>query len=179
MIFDEIIAPALEFYDRTNEQYKSLFDKLSPLKFKKDASEHDLEHNKITFYDDQKKELLTSNYEVVGIYSSVHKMWSWGWSIPLLRKNEIYISRKILNYGLDIEYSIFLKTELVTSRFEISDKIQLDIHLAIATYLSKKVIYKYRILYNEKEGEKGGYLDFYIFLLDMSAEETVKPIPPT
>lgn len=138
MIFDEIIAPALEYYDRTNEQYKSLFDKLNPLKFKKDESEHDLEHNKITFYDMKDKSLLTSNYEVVGVYSSEHKMWSWAWSIPLLKKNEIYISKKILNYGLDIEYSIFLKTELVTSRFEISDNIQLDIHLAIATYLSKK-----------------------------------------
>jgi len=172
MIHDEIVAPALEYYDRSREQYKPLFEKLSPTKFKKDTSPHDLEHNKITFLDNKNKEILTSNYEIVGIYSNFHKMWCWAWSVPIFRKNETYISKKILNYGLELESSLFLKTELVTSRFKISDKIQLDIHIAIATYLSKKIIYKYRYFKNKNDINTDNYIDYYIFLLDISPEQT-------
>jgi hypothetical protein len=172
MIHDEIVAPALEYYDRAREQYKSVFDKLDPTKFKKDISDHDMEHNKITFFDSKNNEILTSNFEIVGVYSNIHKMWCWAWSVPILKKNETYISKKILSYGLDLESSLFLKTELVTSRFTISDKIQLDIHIAIATYLSKKIIYKYR--HHTDENNKSGkkYIDFYIFLLDISPEQS-------
>jgi len=140
MIHDEIVAPALEYYDKIRELYRELFHKLDPTKFEQDITRHDMTHNKITFFDKKNNKLITTNYEIVGIYSNTHKMWCWAWGVPILNKNETYISKKILNYGLELEGSLYLKTELVTSRFQITDKIQLEIHIAIATYLTKKVI---------------------------------------
>ena len=70
-------------------------------------------------------------------------------------KNTNYVSRKILEYGLDIDYKdiSFLKTELITSKFRITDNIQLELHLALASYLSKNpVIFKYA--YNPDKFDK-------------------------
>ncbi len=65
--------------------------------------------------------------------------------MPDVSKNKSMISRSILNYGLDLESSesLFLKAELITSRFKISDHTQLDIHSAISYYISRVAsIYK-------------------------------------
>jgi hypothetical protein len=78
-------------------------------------------------------------------------------------KNSTYLSRKLLNYGLDIdnEELIQLKSELITSRFKIKNTLQLDIHLALAGYLCKNpIIYKHII--GEKET-----MTYYMFLLDL------------
>jgi hypothetical protein len=58
--------------------------------------------------------------------------------VPYLSKNSTYTSRKILNYGLDLgPNQEYLKSELITSRFRITNPIQLDIHTAISSYLSQ------------------------------------------
>src|SRR6266480_3677028 len=88
MLRDDIVSPALEYYDRAQEKHKTLFGRLIPINFKIDQSIHDLEHNKITFYDKKNVEIVTSNYEIVGVYSNFHKMWCWAWSVPTLNKNE-------------------------------------------------------------------------------------------
>jgi hypothetical protein len=56
-----------------------------------------------------------------------------------MKKKNTTILRKILNYGIELEpTNNFLKTELITSRFRVTNKIQLDIYSAIVSYLSKK-----------------------------------------
>ena len=76
--------------------------------------------------------------------------------------NTNYISRKILNYGLDLDTNQnFLKTELVTSRFTVSNLLQLDIHVAIASYLTKiPNIYCHKVSLNKSNDED------YIFFSD-------------
>ena len=80
---------------------------------------------------------------------------------------------------LDPEFS-FLKTELVTSRFRITNPIQLDIHVAIASYLSRQyVVYKYASyidlivdanglvdIVNIPKDKADEYSLYYMFLLD-------------
>ena len=54
-------------------------------------------------------------------------------------KNQINLIKKVLNYGINLDNdSIFLKSELITSRFKIVNSLQLDMHLAIASYISKE-----------------------------------------
>ena len=75
---------------------------------------------------------------------------------------------------------MIVKTELITSKFEISDPIQIDMHLAIVSYLSKSpLIFNYiepeefkseQILYDEDiinivEDKKNDNLKYYLFII--------------
>ena len=87
-----------------------------------------------------------------------------------------------MNYGAELDPELsFLKTELVTSRFRISDPIQLEIHTAIASYLSKKpVIFKLKsfidlnivennlldVINSKNPLEQNNFSIYYLFILD-------------
>lgn len=136
----ELITNSLRYYDLNNEKYSRIFDKASFYSIIR--SKNDLSHDVILLYDKNKNKIFKSRYEALGFYSLNAQLWSWAWSIGSYEKNLVYISRKILNYGLDIapKEDPFLKSELITSRFRITNDIQLDIHAAIASYISKKPI---------------------------------------
>ena len=140
----ELITNALIHYDKNSERYQKLYNKFKHYSY--EFKDSDIEHNVIIFYDDDKKEIFRSKYEIIGIYYNLYDLWTWSWSVPDLNKNSVFISRKILNYGLDIpptKEDLFMKTELVTSRFRITNEVQLDIHIAIASYISKNpMLYK-------------------------------------
>lgn len=170
MINDNIVASALEYYDRLNEKHSKLFSKINISNFQIDRVKHDLESNTITYFDDDKNVIFRTHFEAVGLYSNKYKLWNWSWSNVILGKNETYIAKKILNYGLDLDSNYFLKAELVTSRFRVTNKIQLDLHVAIASYLSKKVIFKYRYYKDKVDKDNKNYTDFYIFILDAIPE---------
>jgi hypothetical protein len=177
-----LIRNSFEYYDKNQENIKNKFDKVNYISF--DINKKDLEHNVIIFYDSDLKELFRSRMEKIGVYDKLSQIWTWSWAISHLNKNETNISRKILKYGVELDpMSRFLKTELVTSRFRISNKTQLDMHCAIASYLSKKPnVYKYTIYsllklidnkyidilhpdYTKME-EITFELEYYVFLLD-------------
>ena len=139
----DLIRDALEFYDKNTEKYKNIIDKIIYVKFKESINEH--EHNYIYVYDENKKELFSSRYEYIGLYEpnkdTSFNIWTWGWAIPSLSKKNTIIIRKLLMYGTELDpKQNFLKSELITSRFKINNEIQLDIHLSIASYLSKKAV---------------------------------------
>ncbi|AYV84235.1 MAG: hypothetical protein Hyperionvirus20_13 [Hyperionvirus sp.] len=177
-----LIPDSLEYYDNNSEKYTDFFKRVKYVKFI-DALK-DMEHNNIYMFDNNKNEILKSRYEILGVYNNKSKTWTWAWSIPRFRKNSTHIARKIVNYGMDLDpESRFLKTELITSRFRITNPIQLDIHAAIASYLSKKyVVYKYISYISQFAGPKdvNGLIDitnipekyrdeysiYYMFLLD-------------
>ena len=182
-----IIYKALEYYDNQKPHLEKL---MSPVKYykviKKDT---DIERSVIVFYDKKKEEIFRSGFEYVGNYYFNERIWVWAWGILYLQKNQNYLSRKILNYGLDIPYKaqednigfdtspdIFLKYELTTSRFKIDNHIQLDVHIAICSYLTK-IPFIVPIVYNEHESYNTfkyedihntdkGRNSIYIFLLD-------------
>lgn len=179
-----LVSDALEYYDANFEKYNDKLQQIRYVKFS-DATA-DMDRNLIYLYDENKKLLAQSRYEIIGLYSGVTDTWTWAWSIASFRKNTTYISRKILNYGTELDPDQkFLKTELVTSRFRIADNIQLDIHAAIAAYLSKQpIVYKYHTYISEamKVSSDGlidilpeveqakSYTTYYMFLLDFKDE---------
>ena len=174
-----IVVNSLENYDKNMEKYDKLMSKIKY--YKLILNESDLEHSKIVFYNKNNNKLFESRYEIIGLYNNMSSTWVWAWSVPFFYKNSTYISKNILNYGLDIPPSPdnkFLKSELITSRFRISDKVQLDLHVAIASYVSKKPLI-YKLIYKpesfEQEGqfevydestENDDYVIMYLFLLD-------------
>lgn len=139
----EIVNDALKYYDTNNEKYKHIKNHMKYFKIAVN-DKNDIESLKLIFYDDDKKELFTSRCEILGKYIADIDVWIWGWSLPNIAKYLTTIIRKVFLYGTDINIdrtniaNTILKNELVTSRFKIEDEIQIDIHCAIASYLSKK-----------------------------------------
>lgn len=149
---DNLIQTALAYYDKNMLKYKEIFKKVDSSKVLNFENKHDLEPNVIELYDNNGNKLMTANYEKVGSY--INNLWIWSWASTEITTKNIKLAKKILNYGVDLiaiyddksrEYkynsiNIFLKTELVTSRIFISNRLQLDIHLAIASYICKNPI---------------------------------------
>ena len=159
----DLILNSLEFFDKNREKYELLIRKYKYYKIVDNPK--DLEHSLIVFYDANKKKIGQSRFEVLGQYFNSNRLWMWAWGNPNFEKNKTYLSKKILNYGLDLEpdaKSLFLKTELVTSRFRVSDFLQLDIHSSIASYISK-VEFIFPIIYIPTfEMEEFKIADIYI-----------------
>jgi hypothetical protein len=168
-----IIVNALEYYDVNNEKYKSLKEKAKFVRIEK--SNNDMEHNVMLFFDKNKNFIFKSRYEVIGMMGNESKIWTWGWAIPYLKKNTVKISKEILLYGINLnpEDDKILKTELITSRFRIANDVQLDIHLGLSSYMSKKpFIFKYSFSEEKWSSNSiyldlsGGHISSYLFLLD-------------
>ena len=143
-----IIAQSLEYYDKNAELNKEIINKIYYINIiKKNKDNIDNKFNFIEFYDKEFNLLKKSKYEILGIYNSNGNIWTWGWSLAILPKELAITSKKIFNYGFDLDQeNLFLKNELITSRFKISNKIQIDMHVAIGSYLSKnKFIFSYKI----------------------------------
>lgn len=177
-----LIVDSFNYFDKNQDKYNNKFDKVNYISI--DSNIKDLDHDVMHFYDSNFKELFKSKFERIGIFDKVSGIWIWGWSVSHFKKNETNIIRKILHYGTELNQdSIFLKTELTTSRFKISNRVQLDLHCAIASYLSKKpIVFKYN-LFNLYKFIDDKYLDilnpdytiineqnfelvYYIFILD-------------
>lgn len=152
-LIKELVTRSLNFLDTNKEKYANLYSMIEYYKI--DISNSDIEHNNIIFYDLNKNEIYRSRYEILGSYNSLTKTWIWSWSNPANSKKVTNIARSILNYGLNIDIDArnrILKSELITSRFKVSNFNQLDIHISIGAYLSKNpIIYNLVMRYDNKD----------------------------
>ena len=157
-----LIKKALEYYDIQNTKYQHI-SKLINLPL-------DREKNIIKF-----PNINTEfKYEILGLFDSITNVWLWAWMSPDFLYNETNIVRNLLNYGLKINPTlineisfnkIYLKTQLVNSRFVLEDSVQLELHLAISSYLAKdkfKFIYKKNKYINK---EKNKYISIYYLVI--------------
>ena len=96
---------------------------------------------RIKFFDSDKNLLLDSGFENIGIYKQKNNIWQWGWSMNAINNNQNSISRNILTYSFklksDIPSEFLLKCILLDSKHIIKNKLQLEILLALSSYLSK------------------------------------------
>jgi len=152
----ELILNSFEYYDSQNYLYKKYLNQNGVL---------DGENSVINFGNEKFK------YELLGVFDNQTNVWIWSWMIPLIDNEKSNISKKLLNYGLNIfpnndnEDAIYLKTQLLNSRFLIEDNFQLEIHLALASYLAKD---NFRFLYPIKQyldNKKERYITKYFFIL--------------
>jgi hypothetical protein len=148
------IKTAIEEYD--NYEYK-IINFLKKIEYFKIINPNNLTP-RIKFYDSNKNLLLDSGYENIGIYKQKNNIWEWGWSINSINNNQNFISRNILLYSFklrsEIESEFFLKSILLSSKHKIKNKLQLEILLALSSYLSKfHFIFKLPILPNTVKNE--------------------------
>lgn len=129
-----IISKSLQNYDSVSDTINFL--KSNTVVFKERQNDRilctvsDLSTNKI---------ILKTEVEYLGVYNTKLKIWCWGWSLPVLRTIDTELSKKMLLYALDLgPESAYLKSILITSRGTLVDSIQLDIHVALASYILKQ-----------------------------------------
>lgn len=142
-ITNSVIAEALEYYDTNTEKYSKMLNSTKYISY--EIPKSDLEFAMVTLYDKDKKVILHSRYEVLGIYHMNGNIWTWGWASQQAKKNMIKTSKELLNYGIDIDLTTdpgmaSVKFELTSSRFKISTQTQIDIHIAMASFLSKNPV---------------------------------------
>lgn len=176
----DIVTKALQYYDENSEKYSSLLSKIKYKKFNDHTG--DMERNVVILCDKNKKEIFRSRYEMLGYYDPKIKIWLWAWAKPTFSKNQTYISRKLFAYGADLDpkHNLYIKAELITSRFIISSHVQLDVHIAISAYLSKMPLifittptsedeegyYAHHDINKPINGRRGMAERNYMFLLD-------------
>jgi hypothetical protein len=148
-----LIDKALNYYDQHNIEYDKYI--------KTDNIQLEREKNIIKFSDINNNNEF--KYEFLGIFDNTTNIWMWAWLVPDFMFNETNIVRKLLNYGLKISPTstsklnnekLYLKTQMVNGRFLLYDNFQLDLHLAISSYLAKDnikfIYYKKKYLNKEK-----------------------------
>lgn len=154
-----IISKSLQDHDAVTEVIRYLKNKnIVKLIPKKRKNDRDL----WTFIDIATNEvILETEVEYLSAYNTKLKIWCWAWSIPVLSSIDIHLSKEMLLYALKLgPESSYLKTILITSRGTIVDSIQLDIHVALASYILKQpYIYSY-----ELEIENYNLVHYYIML---------------
>lgn len=139
---DSTIKDALEFYDNNCEKFDNFYKKINFIKFINNNNQTD----EIIFLDQNKKVLLESSYEILGIYLPKQHLWKWSWSIPTWHKKFTFISRKILEYAFNLDNTkeYLLRSKLINSKIKIMNDLQLDIHIALSSYIGKQpLIFKF------------------------------------
>lgn len=127
----ELVKKSLHNYDIKNEQFKKIINNKEYIFKKENAT---LEFNNLN-----KK----FKFNILGIFDYSKKIWIWSWLVPSYSYHHILYSKKLLDYGIklnpdkvDIDF-LWIKTQLVNSRFLLDNRFQLEIHLAIISYLLK------------------------------------------
>jgi|SaaInlStandDraft_7_1057024.scaffolds.fasta_scaffold03287_4 hypothetical protein len=156
--FSQLIKKSLLYYDKQNNKNKSYLKEID--------FELNILKNEITFKYLEKKGL----YNILGLFDSSTNIWIWGWMIPNYLNNEITYVKKLLDYGIKINIETFdentidklyLKSQLTNSRFLLDNKIQLELHLAISSYLLKE---SFDFIWSKKiylDNEKKTYLQTF------------------
>ncbi len=159
---DTLIDKSLNFFDYQNKKYNNYL--------KEDDISITRDKNIIKFNNLNED----FKYELLGIFDNTTNIWMWGWMMPDFLYNETNLIRKLLNYGLKISPSVitpisdeklYLKTQMVNSRFLLYEQFQLDLHLAIASYLVKDSI---KFIYSKKkylDKDKTKYITVYYFII--------------
>lgn len=104
------------------------------------TSTSDMKRSVIKFFNKKTDELvLESEFEILGVYYNKYNIWYWGWAMPTNFKSETFISKELLLYAANLDYSFaYIKMLLCTSRSVISDQTQIDINIAVSSDIIKK-----------------------------------------
>jgi hypothetical protein len=154
-----IVSNAIKYYDKQREIYKKFYTSDYTFKFKS-SSKSEIKIPEFEFIYN-KKIIATGKCNIIGVYFHDDKIWSWGWNISWndygikgSTKNETYMARKLLNYGLDMGINEKITTndkiainemrsELLSNKIFITHPIQFEKILAISLYLTNGLfIYK-------------------------------------
>jgi hypothetical protein len=148
----QILRNILEEHDNNKLKIDNKLEDYKYFKLKYNSSSNEM--SEITLYNNKKKEILKSKYQLLSIYIPNLKLWKWAWSLPAANKKHSFVSRKILNYALDIENinMLFIRDPLINSNITIENELELELLIGISSYLTKQNFIKGFYFIDENEG---------------------------
>jgi hypothetical protein len=146
-----IVQTALELYDKNSDKYDSLMKNIKYYQLKLiDGTTTNA--RKFHFYDENKKELFNSSFEIIGVHfkskneefkSKNKEFWKWGWAISSVKQHNII--KRVLIYAIELEISKttnddrrLVKQFLTKSEQEVDGVYSVDILCSITSYLAKQ-----------------------------------------
>jgi len=157
---NQLVKKSLDHYDNQKTKYYHLINN-QDITF-------DIGENKINFIFDDKTDQM--DFQILGYFDNQNYIWIWGWLLNGLNINVTKICRYLLDYGLKLEPSsnttehFFIKSLLVNSRIMIEEDIQLDINLAIYSYLIKDKISFIFPMKRYTDESKTNYITIYYLI---------------
>jgi hypothetical protein len=135
---NQFIKKTLETYDKKQELQSYLL---------KDANIKIINTSEIMFtIKNSTKDSKIFNYEILGYHDTQTHTWIWSWLISDLTIEQTQLARQLLNYGLKldsksggVEHAI-IKPILVNSTIQIIEPVQLEVNIAIYSYLLSRNI---------------------------------------
>jgi hypothetical protein len=111
-------------YDKSKYKFNSEFSKINSIKFK--DSDVDLKPSLIYINN------IAFEYNIVGRFDDITNIWEWGWVNEFV-KNKVYFINQLLRYSIEVveEKNALIKNILNNSKIQITNKINIDIILAI------------------------------------------------
>jgi hypothetical protein len=148
----QIFRNILEEHDNNTLKINKKLENYKYFKLKYNSLSNEM--SEISLYDNKKKEILNCKYQLLSIYVPNLKLWKWAWSLPAANKKHSFVSRKILNYALDIENinMLFIREPLINSNIIIENDLELELLIGISSYLTKQNFIKGFYFINENEG---------------------------
>ena len=138
---NNFIKNSIEYYDSKQNDLLSNLKLLKKHEIIKKDNSSDLRENIFIIKNKENDNIIyESKYEIIGKIDKKNKILTWSWSLPDINKNKTYISRTLLNYGLDLKDKnlIELKTMLTNSKIKFNDDLSLGFLRIIIIFLSKK-----------------------------------------
>jgi hypothetical protein len=158
---NQLVKKALEHYDIQQLNYRETID-TQDVKF-------NLETTEITFKF-QDDTIYNAEYEILGYFDNLTNIWIWGWLLTELSVKHTVLCRELLNYGLKLEpgsnseeHSL-IKTMLVNSRILLEEFTELEVNLAICSYILKD---KIKFIFPRKrfiDSSNKKYVTFYYLI---------------
>ena len=165
MNVSDIIATALEEYDKSKKfmkqlRKKTLYQVINPTNPETQRTVYKFLDRYTT------KHLFSSEGELLALYYKKFDIWSWPWANTNLSNGETYYSKQLIKHAINLGSELsYIKSILITSRGLIKHPYQIDINLAISSYIIKhNYILVKKIVINEQDPDD--YVNHYIILLN-------------
>lgn len=129
-------------YDKSKDQFNKEFPKINSVKFK--DSNVDLDQSLMYINE------ISFQYNIIGRFDNSTNIWEWGWVNEYI-KNKVYYTAGLLKWSIDVieEKDYIVKNILINSKIQITNKINIDIILAITLrFLSS---YGFEYIHSVKE----------------------------
>lgn len=146
---ENIVSLSLNYYDRQQRKHAEYYKDDCRVELHNNGNDVNLPT--YTMFKDS-AEIHSGIYNILGLYFKEEKQWTWGWAINNKTKVETYLSRKILNYALDITIldksnaemlKVVIKSDLLNASNVIEHPVQLEQYLAIGQYVTNAdMVYK-------------------------------------